>query len=91
MSLFKTINISVGNIKKKERFIVSSVSVRCPICCGWSDAEIDDDCDIKEILCDCDIDDFVHKDDHDKEIEEKEDEIAELQERIEELQEEIDA
>ena len=86
MSLYKKVTFNVGNIVNSKVVPVSAMSVKCPICLDWCDAEIDDDGDVFKTDCDCNIDDFICKDEHEEIVDVKNEEIAELQERIEELE-----
>lgn len=90
MALFKKEELRHGNIRKMIEVEVSNISVKCPMCNTFEDAYVDSDLDITEVKCDCDIDYYIEKYEHDEIVEARDDTIAGYEEDILELRKEVE-
>lgn len=90
MPLFKEEELKYGNIRQIVEVEVSGASVRCPMCRDFVDAYVDCDLDITNTKCDCDIDDYIEKHEHDEIVEARDDTIAGYEEDVLELRKEVE-
>lgn len=63
MAIIKTVERKIGNITDTFNVEIGTAQCGCPICGDYVDMLMDEDGDFKT-MCDCDIDDYVDKDDY---------------------------
>ena len=90
MALFKKEELRHGNIRQIVEVEVSHTHVKCPMCRDFVDAYVDFDLDITDTKCDCDIDDFIGKHEHDEILIARDDTIASYEEDVLELRKEVE-
>lgn len=73
-----------GNIKKDVKVEILPYIVWCPICGQFTDAYLNNGDEI-ECDCGCDIDDYIHNDDHNNVVDERDDLLDELDGRDEDI------
>lgn len=89
MALYTEQLLQHGNIKKFVKVFVSRQNICCPICNEYVDGRVDEDGDVVELGCDCDIDNYIETHEHDDQVEQLEDEIVDLKKEIEDLERQL--